>query len=59
MKFMKPCRADIKILRTLQQDLRTYGGNLIYGDYKIASECGGWNVGDGVSCRMESLGKVV
>ena len=28
---MKPCRTDIKILLALQQDVRTYAGNLIYG----------------------------
>ena len=31
MKFMKLCRTDIKILLALQQDVRTYAGNLIYG----------------------------
>ena len=31
MKFIKPCRRDIKILLALQQDMRTYAGNLIYG----------------------------
>ena len=31
MKFMKPCRMDIKILLALQQDVRIYVSNLIYG----------------------------
>ena len=31
MKFMTPRRTDIKILFALQQDARTYAGNLIYG----------------------------
>ena len=31
IKFMKPCRKVIKILFALQQGLRTYAGNLIYG----------------------------
>ena len=31
IKFMKPCRADIKVLLALQQYVRTYVGNLIYG----------------------------
>ena len=31
MKFMKPCRTDIKILLELQQDVRTYAGSLIDG----------------------------
>ena len=31
MNFMKLCRTDIKILFALQQDVRTYAGNLIYG----------------------------
>ena len=31
MKFMKPRWTDIKIFLTLQQDVRTYAGNLIYG----------------------------
>ena len=30
MKFMKPCRTDLKILFALQQDMRTYAGNSIY-----------------------------
>ena len=31
MKFMNTCRTDIKIVLALQQDVRTYAGNLIYG----------------------------
>ena len=31
MNFIKPRRTDIKILFALQQDVRTYAGNLIYG----------------------------
>ena len=31
MKFIKPCRRDIKILLALQQNIHTYAGNLIYG----------------------------
>ena len=31
IKFMKTCRTDIKILLALQQYVRTYAGNLIYG----------------------------
>ena len=30
MKFMKPCWTDINILLTLQQDVFTYEGNVIY-----------------------------
>ena len=30
MKFMNTCRTDIKIVLALQQDVRTYAGNLIY-----------------------------
>ena len=31
LKFMKPCRTDIKLLYAFQQDIREYAGNLIYG----------------------------
>ena len=37
-KSMKPCRTDIKILLALQQDVRTYSGNLIYDVSKITGE---------------------
>ena len=30
MKFMKACWTDIEILMALQQDARTYTGNLMY-----------------------------
>ena len=31
LKFMKPCRTDIKLLYAFQQDIREYASNLIYG----------------------------
>ena len=31
LKFMKPCRTNIKLLYAFQQDIREYAGNLIYG----------------------------
>ena len=31
MKFMKPCRTDIKILLALQEDVHTNADNLIHG----------------------------
>ena len=31
MKPCRPCRTDTEILLALQQDVRTYAGNLIYG----------------------------
>ena len=31
MKFMKPCRTEIKVLLAPQQDICTYAGKLIHG----------------------------
>ena len=73
-KFMTPYVTDIKTLLALQQDVRTYAGNLINGVslqvnvgdrlakkffFSALLHCSEKNLRKSISCRMGTLGKVV
>ena len=71
MKFMKPCRTDIKIPFAFQKDVHTYAANLIYGvklqfivGDRLAKKssntllyCSEKNLRKSVSCQMDTVEK--